>query len=223
MSGDERVKRLRRLDACAVSDAMDRLGLSGAVTSLRRLSGHGSLAGIATTLRVAPGDPPPGPARHLGTRAVELSGPDHVIVVEQVSGVDAGCWGGLLTLGAKVRGVAGVVADGPIRDLDEARGYAFPIFGNATTSLTARGRVVEKETNGPVVIGGVRVEGGYYVLADESGVIFIPPHDIDRVLEASEAIVSREAAMAKAILAGTPISEVMGGAYEHMLSEGGRQ
>jgi hypothetical protein len=37
------------------------------------------------------------------------------------------------------------------------------------------------------------------------------------VLEAAEAIVAKEAAMAKAILAGTPIAEVMGGAYEHML------
>jgi regulator of RNase E activity RraA len=198
---------------------MDRLGLSGAVTTLRQLSGHASVAGIATTLRVAPGDPPPGPPRHLGTHAVELSGPDHVIVVEQVSGVEAGCWGGLLTLGAKVRGVAGVVADGPIRDVDEARSYAFPIFGNATTSLTARGRVVEKGTNGPVTIGGVRVEAGDFVLADDSAVIFIAAADIDRVLDAAEAIAAREAAMAKAILAGTPISQVMGGAYEHMLAQ----
>ena len=44
------------------------------------------------------------------------------------TGVEAGCWGGLLTLGAKVRGVAGVVADGPVRDIDEAIGYDFPVF-----------------------------------------------------------------------------------------------
>ena len=49
-----------------------------------------------------------------------------MIVVEQRSGVEAGSWGGLLSLGAKVRGVAGVVADGPVRDIDEAIGFDFP-------------------------------------------------------------------------------------------------
>ena len=56
------------------------------------------------------------------------------------------------------------------------------------------------------------------MLADQSAVIFIASADIERVLATAEEIVAREAAMAKAILAGTPISEVMGGAYEHMLA-----
>jgi 4-hydroxy-4-methyl-2-oxoglutarate aldolase len=58
---------------------------------------------------------------------------------------------------------------------------------------------------------------GDYVLADRSAVIFIAAADITRVLEAAETIVAKEAAMAKALLAGTPPSQVMGGQYEHML------
>lgn len=211
------LERLRRLDCCALSDALDTLHLSGQVTSLTQRSGSGRVAGRAVTVRLGTGDPPAGPPRHLGTTAIEMAGPEHVIVVEQRTGVEAGCWGGLLTLGAKVRGVAAVVADGPVRDIDEARGYDFPIFTNATTSLTARGRVVEKETNGLVTICGVEVTPGDYVAADGSACIFIRAGDIDRVLDVAEAIVAREAAMAKAILAGAPISAVMGGAYEHML------
>ena len=61
------------------------------------------------------------------------------------------------------------------------------------------------------------MQGGDYVLADRSASIFISPDRIDAVLEAAETIVAKEALMAKAILAGTPIGEVMGGAYEHML------
>lgn len=209
--------RLRRLDCCAVSDALDRLGLQGQVTSLPQLSGQGRIAGTVITVRLGTGAPPPGPPRHLGTTAIGLAGPDNVIVVEQRTGVEAGCWGGLLTLGAKVRGVAGVVADGPVRDIDEARGYDFPIFSNATTSLTARGRVVEKETNGPVTICDVSVQPGDFVTADNSACIFISPADIELVLTTAEEIVAREAAMAKAILDGTPIADVMGGSYEHML------
>jgi 4-hydroxy-4-methyl-2-oxoglutarate aldolase len=218
---DETINRLRRLDVCAVSDALDRLGLGGQVTSLPRRSGADRIAGRAVTVRLGTGEPPPGPPRHLGTTAIGLAGPDSIIVVEQRSGREAGCWGGLLTLGARVRGVAGVIADGPVRDIDEAQALGFPIFTNATTCLTARGRVVEQETNGPVTIGTVRVNAGDYVLADQSACLFIAPATIEAVLATAEDIVAREAAMAKAILAGTPISEVMGGAYEHMLHPSG--
>lgn len=214
---DPNVQRLRRLDACAVSDALDKLGLKGAVTGLPQRSGEGRIAGIAVTMKVGPGQPPAGPPRHLGCTAIELAGPDHVIVVEQRSGVEAGCWGGLLTLGAQVRGVAGVVADGPLRDVDEAIAFGFPVFARCLTSFTARGRVVELGTQVPVDIGDVRVNPGDYVLADRSAVILIAAADIGRVLDAAEGIGAREAAMAKAILAGTPIAQVMGGAYEHML------
>ena len=214
---DPNVQRLKRLDACAVSDALDKLGLKGAVTGLPQRSGEGRIAGIAVTMKVGPGQPPAGPPKHLGCTAIEHAGPDHVIVVEQRSGVEAGCWGGLLTLGAQVKGVAGVVADGPLRDVDEAIAYGFPVFSRSLTSFTARGRVVELGTQVPVSIGDVSVAPGDYVLADRSAVILISAADIGRVLDAAEAIVAREAAMAKAILAGTPIGQVMGGAYEHML------
>jgi 4-hydroxy-4-methyl-2-oxoglutarate aldolase len=213
----QRVARLRRLDACAVSDAFDRLKLSGVVSGVPRQSGAGRIAGIAVTLKLDAGSPAPGRPRHLGTAAIEIAGPDNVIVVEQRTGIEAGCWGGLLTLGAKVRGVAGVVADGPVRDIDEARMYDFPIFTRALTATTARGRVVERSCNAPVTAWGVTVNPGDYVIADASAVIFIAAADIDPVLEVAESIAAREASMAKAILAGVPISKVMGGDYETML------
>jgi regulator of RNase E activity RraA len=216
---DSHLQRLRRLDCCAVSDALDKLKLPGAVTGLPQRSGEGRIAGRAVTVKLGTGEPPPGPSKHLGCTAIEAAGPDSIIVVEQRSGVEAGSWGGLLSLGAKVRGVAGVVADGPVRDIDEAIGYDFPVFSRALTSFTARGRVVEKGTGVPVQIGAMTVNAGDYVVADRSAVIFIAAVDIERVLDAAEQIVAKEAAMAKAILAGTPIGQVMGGHYEHMLKE----
>jgi 4-hydroxy-4-methyl-2-oxoglutarate aldolase len=212
-----RLRRLRRLDCCAVSDALDRLGLSGVVTGVPQQSGGVRIAGVAITVKLGTGDPRPGPPRHLGTAAVEAGGSDHVIVIEQTTGIDAGSWGGLLTLGAKLRGIAGVVADGPVRDIDEARNYDFAIFARASTARTARGRIVEKGTNVPVTVWGLTVEPDDYVIADRSALIFIKPDTIDRVLDAAESIAARESAMAKALANGVPISQVMGGNYEHML------
>ncbi len=216
---DNNLLRLRRLDCCAVSDALDKLKLPGVVTGLPQRSGEGRIAGRTVTVKLGTGEPPPGPPVHLGCKAVMSAGPDDVIVVEQRSGVEAGCWGGLLSLAAKVRGVAGIVADGAVRDIDEAIGYGLPVFSRGVTPFTARGRVVEKGTGVPVQIGDTTVEAGDYVIADGSAAIFIRAADIERVLAAAEAIAMREAVMAKAILAGTPVGEVMGGNYEHMLRD----
>ena len=213
------VARLRKLDCCAVSDALDRLKLGGVVTGLIQQSGTGRIAGQVITVKLGTGDAPPGPPRHLGTAAVEAADSNHVIVIEQRTGINAGSWGGLLSLGAKLRGVAGVVVDGPVRDIDEAIACEFPIFTHSLTALTARGRIVEKATNVPVTIAQVSVNPGDYVIADRSAVIFIAAQQITQVLEAAEMIATREAAMAQALRAGIPISEVMGGNYEHMLQE----
>ena len=211
------VARLRRLDACAVSDALDSLGLTGAVSGMPQVSGDGRIAGRAVTLKLGTGEPPPGPPRHLGTTAIEAADSDSVIVIEQRTGIDCGSWGGLLSLGAKLRGVAGVICDGPVRDIDEARGLAFPIFTRKLTARTGRGRVVELGTNVPVTFESVTVTPGDYVIADRSAVIFIAPDNIARVLEKAEMIAAKEAAMADRLRAGEPISKVMAGNYEHML------
>ena len=219
MSKDH-VERLARLDCCAVSDAMDKLGLPPAVSGLEQRSTTRRIAGKVVTFRMVAADAAPrrsGPPRHLGTTAVEMAQAGEIIVVEQKTGLDAGSWGGILSLGAKVRGVAGVIADGPVRDIDEARGYDFPVYCRSLTARTARGRVAELDTGEPVDIGGVTVATGDYAIADASGVVFIPAGDIERVLQAAEMIVAREAAMADALRAGKRISEVMGADYEHML------
>ncbi|WP_395069069.1 RraA family protein [Paraburkholderia silvatlantica] len=216
-SNSDRVHRLRRLDCCAVSDALDRLGLSGVVTGLLQQSGTSVIAGSVVTLKLGAGDASAGSPVHLGCTAIELSGVDNVIVVEQAAGVDAGSWGGILSLGARLKNIAGVVADGPVRDAHEAVRIGFPVFSRSTTARTARGRVVEKATNVPVVIGDVTVSPGDFVIADSSGVVFVSSAAIDAVLEAAENIAAREAAMAKALLGGEQISAVMGASYEQML------
>ena len=222
-TSDEFATRLQKLDCCAVSDAMDKLGLKGSVSGLTQQSTTRRIAGRIVTYKLVPKDqapPPSTPPRHLGTTAVEAAQPGDIIVVEQRTGIDAGSWGGILSLGAKVRQVAGVIADGPVRDIDEARAYDFPIYCRTLTARTARGRVAEAFTNEPVTIGDVTAHPGDYAIADASGVVIIAAADIERLLETAEMIAKREALMANALRAGKPISQVMGADYEHMLGKG---
>src|SRR5262245_50464417 len=95
--------RLSQLDACAVSDALDKLGLTGAVTSLQRLSTTRRISGRVITVKMEKDDGRTTAARHLATAAIESAEPGDVIVMEQRTGIEAACWGGNLSLGAKLR------------------------------------------------------------------------------------------------------------------------
>ena len=216
------VDRLGRLDSCAVSDALDKLGLTGAVTGLHRFSTDRRIFGRVVTVKLEADDGRPAAARHLCTTAIETAERGDVIVVEQRTGIDAAGWGGNLSLGAKLRGIGGAIVDGPARDVDEGRLHDFPVFARDHTSRTARGRIVEVGTNVPISVGDIAVSPGDYVIADGSAVVFVAQADIARVLDAAEAIATRESIMVDQLRKGTPISQVMGKSYESMLKEAAR-
>lgn len=214
---DDIITRLSRLDSCAVSDALDKLKLAGSVTGIHRLATDRRISGRVVTYKMEADEGRRAASRHLGTTAIEAAQKGDVIVAEQRTGLDAAAWGGNLSFGAQMRGVAGVIVEGPARDIDEARGYDFPVFARTHTARTARGRIVETATNVTVTVGDVQVSPGDFVVADGSGVVFVTGGDIERVLEAAEAIAAKERAMVAALREGTPISEVMGRNYETML------
>jgi len=212
------VERLNNIDTCAASDALDKLGLKGSVTGITRQSTDKRIAGRVLTVKLEAAEGRSN-TRHLCTAAIEAANAGEVIVVEQRTGLDAASWGGNLSIGAKMRHVAGVIVEGPVRDIDESRDMGFPVFARSTTARTARGRIVETATNEPIRVGDVTVQAGDYVVADGTAVVFIEQSQIERVLEAAEAIVAKEMAMAAALRGGTPIGQVMGANYEHMLKK----
>jgi regulator of RNase E activity RraA len=216
---EELVARLKRLDSCAVSDALDKLGLPSAVGGICARSAQVRIAGRVITVKLGLSDPSAVSVRHLCTQAIETAQSGDVIVVEQTTGIEAAGWGGVLSNAAMVRGIAGCIVDGPARDIDEARELDFPVYSRSTTSRTARGRIREVETGGPLSIGGVVVLNGDYVIADSSGVAFLPTSEAVRVVETAEKIVLREAAMSQDVRAGERVGKVMGASYESMLEK----
>jgi 4-hydroxy-4-methyl-2-oxoglutarate aldolase len=218
------LRRLARLDSCALSDALDRLTLSGCVTGLTAATVPARIAGRVHTVKLVASPAAPARAgsprrRHLGTTAIEACAAGEIVVIEQRTGIDAACWGGILSHAAKLRGVAGVIAEGAVRDIDEARELAFPVYCRSFTARTARGRIQEADTDVPVQVADLVVHPGDYALADASGVIFVRPACLAEVLEAAEAIAAREAAMVRSLHDGKRVTEVMGADYEHLLGE----
>jgi 4-hydroxy-4-methyl-2-oxoglutarate aldolase len=217
LRGDLRA-RLAMLDSCAISDALDSLGLPPAVVGLAPLSVVKPICGPVMTVKLTAGKPQHSP-RHLCTAAIESAAPGDVIAIEHSSGVECAGWGGVLSVGAQVNGVEGVVIDGPARDIDEARALGFPVYGRSAIARTARGRAYEIDFNCAIQIGEVRVAPGDVAFADSSGVAFLPAAQIEAVVRRAERIAERERLMVQALRAGDRITEVVGRNYEEMLTK----
>jgi 4-hydroxy-4-methyl-2-oxoglutarate aldolase len=216
---DALIARFSVLDTCAVSDALDALNLSGAVEGLAPVWEGARVVGRAVTTRLAPGPPDSGaPGVHLGVRAIESAAPGDVIVIDNAGRAGMGSWGGLLTLSASLRHVAGVITDGACRDVDEARGLAFPVFARGGAVRTARGRAHEQSCGEPVSLGGVTVHPGDVVMADGTGVVVVAAGDVERVLPVAERIAAREHLMQADLRGGRRVSQVLGTDYESMLA-----
>ncbi len=204
------------LDSCALSDACDTLGLPHQVVAgLGDLTGRHRIAGRVVTVLLGPPTAEPA-SRHLCTAAIEAAGPGDVIVVAHQGRLDCAGWGGNLSRAAQARHVEGTIVDGAARDVDEATTIGYPVFAAAATARTARQRAQEHAWGVSVEIAGVTIRPGDFVVADGSAIVFIPAADAERVAAAASTIAHREAAMAAAIDAGTPITAVMGADYERL-------
>lgn len=216
MGKDPLVVRLAHLDACAVSDALDRVGLKGVALGIHPMWPCPRIAGRAVTVKLKPVGQEK-PKQHVGVDAIEAASPGDVIVIDHSGRVDVSGWGGILATAAKLKGLSGVVIDGACRDIDEYGEMGFPVYARAGVPLTARGRVVQHSFNQEIEFAGVSVKPGDLVIADGSGVVFIPSSRAEEVLAEAEMVAAREAGMVKDILAGRSVVEVMGPNYETML------
>ncbi len=208
--------RLVKVDTCVLSDALDRLGIRGVAFGIGRLAGQTRVAGRVITVTLGPAEGGVAP-RHLCTAAVDQGGPGDVIVVEHHAHQQAAGWGGILSFAAKSRGIEGVIVDGMCRDIDEAIEFGFPVFGVGAVPATARGRVMEIACQEPIVVRGIRVRPGDWVLADSSGVVFVPAARLEEVLATAEGLAAREQQMIARVRNGEPVSVVMNHQYESML------
>ena len=219
MAREPIIERLVKLDSCALSDALDSLALKGATWGVRPQWPCAKIGGRAVTMKIKPAGLQQ-PKQHLGTAPIEAAHPGDIIVIDNGGQPQFSCWGGLLSLSAKLRGLSGVVIDGASRDIDEARDLGFPVYARGVVPMTARGRVAQESFNQEIQFAGVQCRPGDLVLADGSGIIIVPREKEEEVMAAAEAIYQKEQEMADGIrkgYSGVEILEKLG--YEQMLSK----
>ncbi len=124
------------------------------------------IAGPAFTVRCAPGD------NLMLHAAIYRAEPGSVLVVES-GDVNYALAGGNVCALAQRRGIAALVTDGAIRDLAEVRGLGFPVFARGVIPVPGA-KLTASPLNGRVRCGGVSVDAGDIVVADEEGVVVVP-------------------------------------------------
>lgn len=196
------------LDTATVSDALDSCGLPPGQGGLRPMWDSPRVAGFAVTAEL---EPLSGEHRgaHILTEAVEQASADDVLVIANGGRVDVSSWGGILSVGATVRLVRGVVTDGACRDVERARALGFPVFARGQVPVTARGRLQQKSTGEPIALGAVTVHPGDVVVADDGGVVVVPRGRAAEVLLAAQRFADREAGIEAEVRAGVPLPKTM--------------
>lgn len=155
---------------------------------------------------------------HMCIRAIDAAQEGDVIVIDNGGRLDTNCWGGLTALAAKLKGVSGTVIDGACRDIEDYNECDYPVFARGRVISTGRGRLMEESTNEMIQFHGVQVRPGDVVVADESGVVFIPVEILDAVIGKAEELLAKEQAMVADLKAGMGMLDVDAKySYEQML------
>jgi regulator of RNase E activity RraA len=117
-------------------------------------------------------------------------------------------WGELLSTASRVRGAAGCVTDGLVRDVRQIRALGFPVFHGGIGPLDSKGRGEMMAMDVPVICGGVKVEPGDLVFGDVDGVVVIPSAIADETLRRAFEKVEGEDKTREALESGKSLKEV---------------
>lgn len=214
------IQRLEKLATTNVADALQALGVTSCPYGVIPMNTvPRKIIGRAVTLKVTAAGMTKSKS-HMGIKAIDAAGKGDVIVIDNGGRVDTNCWGGILATASKMKGIEGTVIDGACRDIDEYDDLGYPVFARGRVVATARGRLIEEATNVMVQFHGVQVRPGDIVMADHSGVVFVPIEILAEATAKAEEVYKKEQDMIADLKAGHSILEVDAKYnYERMLEK----
>ncbi len=191
-------KVLKEVSTANLSDAMHR---SGDLKGINPIFPGINLAGPAFTVRTYPGD------WAKTVEAVDLAQPGQVIVID-AGGLGPAVWGELATHGAIQRKIAGVVIDGAVRDTSEIRKLQFPVFSRIVTPCAGEPKGFG-EIEIPIIVGGVRVYSGDWIVGDDDGVVCIPKDKVAEIANRAMGVLEQENRLRAEIDKGSTLAKVI--------------
>lgn len=203
------VARLGALYTSTLSNALEDIGLDGVILGLPPVAPGVRLAGRARCVLqiTGPAGSFPGADFAVGTM-IDAAQPGEVVVVAN-GGHCVSSWGGTASYAAKLKGVAGLVVDGGVRDREEMIEHGFPVFARHWVPTTGRTRIRVAEIGGTVSISGQKVATGDIIVADGTGIICVPADRAEEVATIAEALAADDDQATREITGGLTFTEAM--------------
>lgn len=202
------IKEISRFDTAKLSDILDEMGFRASMSfEVKPIYQGLKICGPAVTVEAIPSTSP-----NTGSilfEAIDSCNKGDVLVIGVGGDTTCDSWGGLVTLCAMKRGVAGVVTDGPARDFREIKELNFAVFSNGLVPTSPKGRKIYTKYNEPILCGTVPVKPQDIILGDDDGVVVIPKEKAEIVLETAKKVDKIERAIIEDIEKGLPATEAL--------------
>lgn len=196
-----KIEELSKFSAATIHEAMGRNG--NLPSGIKPIHSKMKVYGLAYTVMTMPRD------NVLLHRAYAYAKPGDVIVASCSGFYEAGYWGDLMSLGAKTKGIAGLVIDGCVRDADDIEAMGFPVFSRG---LCIRGTSNHGDgtLNEPIIIGDCMIHPGDIIIGDRDGVVVVPQDRMDEAIEKSKAREEKEEKVRKQLREGKTSIQIYG-------------
>jgi regulator of RNase E activity RraA len=203
------VEGFRELATSTIGNVLDDLKISGVVQNIKPISPGFRFAGAALTVKEVTGV--------LGTytnedfklgQVIDSAQEGDVITIDN-GGHQVSTWGGIASFAAQRRGVAGLIVDGGVRDLDEIRDFHFPVFSRHVVATSGKGRVKILSMNTVIKIDGLQVRPGDILVGDGTGIVCVPIEVAEEVLNKAKKMDEQDKQAIEEIRRGMTFTEAL--------------
>lgn len=207
---DDLIRRLGRLATSTLANALDEIGLHNQViAAVRPIAPGFRFAGPAVTVREITGPVGAFPPEDFRVgEMIDAAGRGDVLVVD-AGGAPLSTFGGMASFAAKRKGIAGLVVDGGVRDLEEIVEFGFPVFARHLIPTTGRTRLKVEAIGVPVRIDAVEVAPGDVMVGDGTGIVCLPKDRAEEIVTLAETFAAEDAAALRDLDAGLTFREAM--------------
>jgi regulator of RNase E activity RraA len=192
-----------------IANALDDLGLNGVIVGLRAVVPGTKAIGPAVTVREQTAAYGTFPVEDFKVgHMIEAADPGSVIVVDN-GGNPVSTWGGMASRAAQVKGVAGLLVEGGVRDWEEQQQFRFPLFARHVVPTPGKTRIRVEAIGEPITIEGVLIRPGDLIVADGSGICVLPIEKADEILRLASGFAADDRQAEEEIAKGLSFREAL--------------
>ena len=207
---DEILKELKGIPTATIANALDDVAkFINSSVAIRPIHQGMRLIGPAVTVEIEVGEVGDFSSENFRVGAMIDAAQSGDVLVVSAKGAKVSIWGGMASLAATVKGIAGLVVDGSVRDVDEINACGFNVFSRYVIPTTGRTRLNVKSIGNEINLDGISVNCGDIIIGDSTGLVVVPEDQAQTVLERATQYQPDDIQASSEIRRGISFTEVM--------------